>query len=148
MAVVQRVIRTSPERIFSVLADGWTYSDWVVGTAHIRDVDANWPSPGAQIHHKAGLWPVHLKDKTVSLSCDPPTELVMQPHLWPWGEFTVRFALEPINEHETRVELTEEFAAGPLKWTRNKIDDLMLHYRNKEALRRLADIAERRPIPS
>ena len=144
MAIVQRTFPASPDQVFAVLSDGWTYSDWVVGTAHIRDVDTDWPSPGAQIHHKAGLWPVHLKDKTVSLSCDPPRELIVQPHLWPWGELTVRFTLEPISAEETRLTLAEEFAAGPLKWTRNKVNDLMLHYRNKEALRRLADIAERR----
>ncbi len=148
MAVVQKLIKASPERVFAVLADGWTYSDWVVGTAHIRDVDTDWPLPGAEIHHKAGLWPVHLKDKTVSVSCDPPHELVMRPHLWPWGELTVRFRLEPIGAAATRVTLTEEFAEGPLRWARNKVNDLMLHYRNKEALSRLADIAERRQTVS
>jgi len=39
------------------------------------------------------------------------------------------------------------FDAGPLRWVKNKINDLMLHARNAEALRRLAELAEnsRRP---
>jgi hypothetical protein len=37
------VINTTPDRVFAILADGWTYSDWVVGTAHIRDVDRDYP---------------------------------------------------------------------------------------------------------
>jgi hypothetical protein len=35
----RKVIDTTPDRIFAVLADGWTYASWVVGAAHIRDVD-------------------------------------------------------------------------------------------------------------
>lgn len=37
----------------------------------------------------------------------------------------------------------EDFTAGPLLWARNKLNDLLLHRRNVESLRRLADIAER-----
>ena len=39
MAIVSRTIRARPEQVFAVLADGWSYSDWVDGTAHIRSVD-------------------------------------------------------------------------------------------------------------
>jgi hypothetical protein len=38
VAVTRRVIQAPADHVFAVLADGWTYSDWVVGTAHIRDV--------------------------------------------------------------------------------------------------------------
>src|SRR5690606_23262165 len=54
MADVELRVPAPPERVEAVLADGWTYSDWVVGTAHIRDVDSDWPAPGSRIHHKAG----------------------------------------------------------------------------------------------
>src|SRR5207248_1475605 len=46
VAHVEQVVNATPDRVFEVLADGWTYSDWVVGTAHIRDVDPDWPAPG------------------------------------------------------------------------------------------------------
>ena len=41
----------------------------------------------------------------------------------------------------------EEFHAGPLGWVQNKLNDLVLHRRNIESLRRLADIATRSTTP-
>src|SRR5690606_34749879 len=70
MAVTERLVQAPIDDVYAVLANGWTYSDWVVGTAHIRAVDEHWPSPGAAIHHKAGPWPMSIQDKTVSLSSE------------------------------------------------------------------------------
>jgi uncharacterized protein YndB with AHSA1/START domain len=141
MAVVEKVIAAPPEKIFAVLADGWSYSDWVVGTAHIRDVDDGWPAPGSEIHHQAAIWPVAVRDRTVVQSSDPPRELRMRARLRPFGELNIVVTLEPLTEQQTKVTMTEDVAAGPLRWTHNKINDLLLHRRNVEALRRLADIA-------
>jgi hypothetical protein len=47
----------------------------------------------------------------------------------------------------TRVRLAEDFQAGPLRWVRTKLNDLVLHYRNRESLRRLADLAVQRAQP-
>ena len=53
------------------------------------------------------------------------------------------FTLEAVGADATRVRIGEDFAAGPLRWVRNKINDLVLHRRNRETLARLADIAMR-----
>jgi hypothetical protein len=143
MATVQRLVQAPPDRVFAVLADGWTYSDWVVGTAHIRDVDPDWPRPDSRLHHKAGPWPLSLKDSSTVITCEPVRSLTLRVGLWPLGEAVVRFELEPVGTSATRVTLREEFDAGPLLWARNKINDLVLHRRNVETLHRLADIAER-----
>jgi hypothetical protein len=143
MATVQRTVQATPDRVFAVLADGWTYSDWVVGTAHIRDVDAGWPAPGTQLHHKAGPWPVSLEDSSTVVACEPDRSLTLRAGLWPLGQARIRMDLEPVGTTATRVTLAEEFEAGPLRTLRNKINDVVLHRRNIEALRRLADIAER-----
>jgi hypothetical protein len=132
------------DRVFAVLADGWSYSDWVVGTAHIRDVDADWPAPGAEIHHKAGPWPVSVKDRSTSLECQPGRSLVLKVHLWPMGAGKVRIVLDQLGPTTTRVTLYEQFTEGPLLGMRNKVNDLLLHYRNRESLRRLEDLATRR----
>jgi hypothetical protein len=149
---VQRIVQAPPDRVFAVLADGWTYSDWVVGTAHIRDVDSTWPSPGSRLHHKAGPWPLSLKDSSTVVACEPDRSLKLKAGLWPLGEAIVKIDLEPVGAAATRVTMHEQFTAGPLLWARNKINDLLLHGRNVEALRRLADIAEREktrnPSPS
>jgi uncharacterized protein YndB with AHSA1/START domain len=144
VAITTHVIDAPPQRVFDVLADGWTYSDWVVGTAHIRDVDARWPEVGAQLHHRAGPWPVSVQDRTDILACEPPTSLVMRPHLWPLGAAIVHLRLTPVGDRSTKVEMWEDFEAGPLRWVRTRINDLALHYRNQESLRRLADLATRR----
>ncbi|WFE28994.1 SRPBCC family protein [Solwaraspora sp. WMMD791] len=144
MAVVQRVIPAPPDQVFAVLANGWTYSDWVVGTVHIRDVDDHWPQPGAALHHTAGPWPLSLSDTSTVVSCDPPSELTLRAGLWPLGEATVVFRLAATEGNGTRVTVAESFTAGPLHWVRTKIDDLVLHHRNRETLRRLSDIATRK----
>ena len=148
MARVQRTIHAAPEDVFAVPADGWTYSDWVVGTSHIRAVDDNWPAPGAKIHHKAGPWPLSLQDRTEAIACAPPERLVLSPHLWPLGEAVVAITLKKTPAGDTTVLIEEDFRAGPLRWLRTKINDLALHYRNRESLRRLADLATKRAHPA
>lgn len=143
MAIVKRTVPTSPDRVFAVLADGWSYSDWVVGTAHIRDVDASWPAEGAKLHHKAGPWPLSLKDSSTVLSCRPNEELILNAGLWPFGAAQVRIVLTPQGPDRTLVTMHEDFVEGPLLFLRNKVNDLILHRRNMESLRRLSDIATR-----
>jgi hypothetical protein len=127
-----------------VLADGWAYSDWVVGTVHIRDVDPDWPDVGSQLHHKAGPWPLSLKDKSTVIEVVKDRRLKLKAGLWPLGEALVDISLEPAGPDATKVTIHEEFDRGWLVWMRNKLNDLILHGRNTETLSRLADIAERR----
>jgi uncharacterized protein YndB with AHSA1/START domain len=143
VAVVSRVIEASPQRVWGVLADGWSYSDWVVGTTHIRDVDPHWPAVGSRLHHKAGPWPLSLHDTSTVVACIPEKELTLKAGLWPLGEATVHIRLEPVGDGATKVVIFEDFHAGPLGWVHNKLNDLVLHRRNVETLRRLADIATR-----
>ncbi|WP_369793884.1 SRPBCC family protein [Actinoplanes sp. SE50/110] len=140
-----RTVQASPDRVFAVLANGWSYSDWVVGTSHIRDVEQDWPATGSKLHHKAGPWPLSLHDSSTVLECVPGRELKIRAGLWPLGEAVVDIVLEPASDGATRVVMHEDFQSGPLLWMRNKINDLVLHQRNVEALRRLADIAESHP---
>jgi hypothetical protein len=143
VAIVKRTVQASPEQIFAVLADGWTYSDWVVGTVHIRDVDQQWPEVGAQLHHKAGPWPLSLQDSSTVLAVVPNRLLKLRAGLWPLGAAVVEIILDPLAEGGTRITMKEDFESGPLVWARNKINDLVLHRRNIESLRRLTDIVLR-----
>jgi polyketide cyclase/dehydrase/lipid transport protein len=144
VSITERIVSAPADRVFAVLADGWSYSDWVVGTAHIRDVDASWPRPGARLHHKAGPWPMSIRDRSESLECEQDRMLLLKVHLWPLGAGEVRITLDPLDEQATRVSMQEQFTDGPLVGVRNKVGDVLLHYRNAEALSRLADLAERR----
>jgi hypothetical protein len=144
VARIEHVINAAPERIFAVLADGWTYSDWVVGTAHIRDVDPDWPAPGTALHHKAGPWPFSVRDTTISLDCQPPHLLLLAPKLWPLGAARVRLDLVPLGPATTRVAMTEDLDEGPLRLLRTLLENLALRWRNKESLRRLGELAVNR----
>jgi uncharacterized protein YndB with AHSA1/START domain len=145
MATVSRTIRAPAEQVYAILADGWTYSDWVVGTAHIRDVDASWPAVGSKLHHKIGPWPLSLNDASTVVAVDPGRSLTLRAGLWPLGEATVHVELVPVDGGNTRVTMYEDFHAGPLHWAKNKINDLALGSRNAEALRRLGELAENSP---
>jgi uncharacterized protein YndB with AHSA1/START domain len=131
------------ERVFDVLSNGWTYSDWVVGTAHVRDVDETWPRPGTALHHQAGPWPLSVRDRSTVLSCEEPHRLTLRAGLWPLGHATVAFTLTPLGPRTTRVTLAEDLAAGPLGWAGNRATELLLSHRNRETLKRLADVVTR-----
>ncbi|MFE9655397.1 SRPBCC family protein [Micromonospora sp. NPDC006431] len=143
MAIVEKVIDAPPQQVFAVLADGWTYSDWVVGTAHVRGVDDSWPQVGSRLHHRVGPWPFSLQDCSHVLACEPAHRLVLRARLWPAGEAIVDFTLEPLDGGRTQVRLREDFAAGPLRWVWTGLNGLVLRQRNKEMLNRLSDIATR-----
>ena len=141
MAVTRRVLNAAADHIYAVLADGWTYSDWVVGTAHIRSVDDTWPAPGSHLHHKVGPWPLSIRDKSTVLECEPGRMMLTKVRLWPLGEGHVRITLVPVGSTRTTVTMEEHFVGGPLSVLQNKINDVVLHRRNAEALRRLEDLA-------
>src|SRR5918999_124672 len=108
VAIVQRTVSAPPDRVFAVLADGWSYSDWVVGTVHIRDVDPGWPAVGTRLHHKAGPWPLSLQDTSTVLAIEQNRRLTLRAGLWPLGEATVHIELEPAGTDATQVTIFEE----------------------------------------
>ena len=74
---VTRDIAATRQRVWDVLADGWTYSGWVSGTAESAQSGADWPAPGARILHSIGTWPSVIDDETVVESCITAEELVL-----------------------------------------------------------------------
>ncbi|MDQ7905569.1 SRPBCC family protein [Phytohabitans sp. ZYX-F-186] len=145
MAARSRIINTSPERVFAVLADGWSYASWVVGASHIRDVDAGWPSLGARIHHQVGPWPLHIKDVTSVEAVVPGRMLELHARAWPLGAATVRLDLEPVDS-ATRATLSYELTAGAGRFLPRPLQSILLGPRSTEILGRLADIAVRREL--
>lgn len=138
-----RVMQATPEQVWEVLADGWLYPLWVVGASRMRDVDDEWPDPGARLHHSVGTWPLLLDDETEVVEAVPGTRLVLHAHAWPTGRATVTLRLSPIGA-ETEVVIEEQATAGPGALVPRLVQDPMLAWRNVEALRRLAYLVERR----
>ncbi len=140
-----RIIGASPERVFAVLADGWSYASWVVGAAHIRDVDRDWPAPGSRVHHTVGPWPVQLSDHTQVLAMEPDRLLELHARLWPLGTASVRLDLAPVRPDVTRVCMSERLESGIGRLLPTLLQRPLLRPRNAEAPRRLDDIAVHRP---
>ena len=143
MIEVQRDVRVSPSDVFSVLADGWLYSGWVVGASRIRAVEEHWPSPGAKIHHSVGTWPALIDDTTEVLECVPDQRLVLQARGWPLGEGTVYLDLEEVADG-CSVRMQEDATRGPGRFIPKPLRQISILPRNRESLRRLQLIAEGR----
>ncbi len=135
-------MQCTPEDVFAVLADGWVYGMWVVGAARIREVDDTWPEVGSKIHHSVGAWPVLLSDESEVERIDAPRLLELRVKAWPTGEGRVTLTAKPVGNGQTEVVMEEQAVSGPAALLPKPAQDLMLHPRNKEALRRLAYLAE------
>lgn len=138
-----RTIHATPEKVWETLSDGWLYPLWVVGATRMRDVDEHWPTVGAQLHHSAGVWPALVDDTTEVLDVEPGTRLRLRARAWPAGEAEVVLTLTPQGD-DTLLEMREDAVTGPGKLVPLPVRGPLIGWRNVEALRRFAAIAERR----
>ena len=143
MSVNHRLIETTPEQVWGVLADGWLYPSWVVGASRMRDVDDHWPEVGSRLHHSVGVWPALLDDRTEVEECAPLLRLTVKAHAWPSGAARVTITLEAQGAH-THVTIEEDAVSGPGRLVPAPLRHAPLAWRNVETLRRLAFIAENR----
>jgi uncharacterized protein YndB with AHSA1/START domain len=140
---VTRDIDAPPHRIWEVLADGWTYSQWVVGNSRMRAVDKSWPAPGTAIKHSIGVWPLVINDETIAEKSVPERELVLLAKLGPAGAARVTLRLTEI-ANGCRVEMSEVPAKGPMNLLPDRVAQLAIDVRNRESLWRLENIAKQR----
>jgi uncharacterized protein YndB with AHSA1/START domain len=147
MAAVTRRIEASPEAVFAVLADGWRYSNWVVGTSHMQAVESEWPAAGTRLYHCSGVWPVVTRDETVVEESVADRKLVLLAKGGVLGSARVVLELEPDGDG-TIVSLAETPVAGFGKWVHNPVLDRVLARRNVETLARLAALSERHTEPA
>jgi hypothetical protein len=143
---VTRETTASRQQVWNVIADGWTYSQWVVGNTRMRAVAPNWPAPGSRIHHTLGIWPVVLNDESEVESCTPLEELVLLAKGRPFGGARITLRLSDTH-NGSRIEMAEVPVGGPLNWVPRRLALAAAWPRNRECLRRLASLAERREEP-
>jgi hypothetical protein len=143
---VKRDTTASRQQVWDVIADGWTYSQWVVGNTRMRAVDPAWPAPGSTIHHTIGIWPVVLNDETVVESCTPQEELVLLARGRPFGAARITLRLFD-TENGSRIEMAEVPVGGPLNWIPRRLALAAAYPRNRECTRRMVALAERREEP-
>jgi uncharacterized protein YndB with AHSA1/START domain len=138
-----REVGVPRERVWEVLAQGWTYTQWVVGNSRMRAVDSNWPEPGATIRHSIGIWPFVINDATVVEESDPPRKLVLRACLGALGAARITMKLEETAQG-CRVEMIEVPAEGAMAIIPDSVALAAAYPRNRECLWRLAALAEHR----
>ncbi|MFI0713514.1 SRPBCC family protein [Streptomyces inhibens] len=144
MAVRHQLIKRSPEALWAVLADGSRYADWVVGTAHSRPVDGNWPEVGSAIEYTVRLGPWDLVGHTVVRHSFPPRELELEVDSGRLG--TVRIAIEVRSWGEDSLVIVDEHPLrGPAGRLHNAGLEFLLQLRHRSMLSRLAAVAENAP---
>lgn len=136
MAVTTMPIDGSPAEVFALLSDPYTYEHWVVGCDDIRAVEGDWPAVGALFHHTVGVGPIKFKDNTKVVEVVPGRRLVIEARARPAGVAKVVFTLEP-KEGGTEVTIEERPVRGLAKKIHNPGQDMLIHLRNAESLRRL-----------
>ncbi len=145
MSVRTREVEASPDKCWSVLADGWLYPLWVVGATRMRDVEESWPGVGAKLHHSVGAWPFVLDDDTEVMASEPPRRLVLRARAWPAGEAHVDIRLKELaGGRRTEIRMEEKAAGGPGRLVPAPLENALVGWRNGEALQRLALLIEGR----
>ena len=140
---VIRETSASRQQVWDVLADGWTYSQWVVGNSRMRAVDPDWPAEGSTIAHSIGVWPAVINDETVVLKCQHQEELELLAKLGPFGAARITLHLDD-TEEGCRITMDEVPVRGPMALLPNSLARAALWPRNRESTWRLASLAERR----
>jgi uncharacterized protein YndB with AHSA1/START domain len=146
MGTVSARLSVPPARVYDVLADGWLFTGWVVGTSHIRAVDPRWPAAGSRIHHAFGAWPLVIRDTTLVEASEPAQHLVLLANGRPFGQARVDIRLAPDGDG-TQVTMGETLVSGPGRALPKPVLDRLINARNQESLARLAALAEQPTAP-
>jgi uncharacterized protein YndB with AHSA1/START domain len=141
MAQTSIHVAAAPDRVFAVLANAWTYEQWVVGCKAIRHADESWPAPGATFHHAVGMGPITVRDSTTVLESSAPRRLVLRARARPAGVAQVALDLAEA-DGGTEVVMSERPVSGPPALAHNPLQDWLIDRRNRESLRRLKQLAE------
>lgn len=140
---VKRDVPAPREQVWKVIADGWTYSQWVVGNSRMRAVDADWPTPGSTIRHSIGIWPLAINDETVVEKCVPKEEIVLHAKGGPMGGARIEIRLSDAAGGGCHIEMDEYPVSGPGKFIPDRLALVAVWPRNRETTWRLGALAER-----
>ena len=143
MARNRVTIDATPDDVFDVLVNPWTYPRWVVGAKRVRSVDDDWPRPGSRFHHSVGAGPATVSDSSELLSLDPPSSLRLEVRFRPIGVAVVDFDVRAEGPGSV-VTMSEEPRSGPVWAVWNRLLDASVHVRNELSLWLLRRVVEER----
>jgi len=147
MAFTSRIIAAPPDAIWGVLIDPYTYPDWLIGAADIRDLDDTWPAVGSRFHHRVGVGLLSIPDNTEVEAIVAPAMLRLAVRARPLISAVATFRL--VGDGSTTVVTVEE--EPKLRMIGNIVRPLMdpaVHVRNHRSLQRLERLVlERADLP-
>jgi hypothetical protein len=136
MAFTCREIPVPVSDVFRVVVDPETYPTWLIGATSIRSVDDRWPEPGSAFHHRIGLGPMSIPDRSTVIAIVTDELLVLSVRVRPFITAVVTFRL--VGDDQRCVITMEEEPA--LRFVGNVVRPVMdplVHVRNHRSLRRL-----------
>lgn len=136
------IVRAHPKDVWEVLADPYSYDQWVMGTKQIVCADREWPAVGSAFIYEAGLGPLRFRGRTAVREVEEPSRLEMEADakllaarvaisIKRWGD-------------ESRVVLEEHWIRGSYLLLENPVVDLALNIRNRVMVKYLAREVQRR----
>ncbi|MFI2413853.1 SRPBCC family protein [Streptomyces sp. NPDC018947] len=153
MAVRHRLIKTTPQAVWDVLADGGQYANWVVGTSGSAPCRGQWPQVGSAITYEVGLGPLRLRNETVVRRCEEGTALELEAIAGPLGTARIAIELRPWGEQCLAI-VDEHPLRGAGGVLHNMGVEAVIQLRHRAMLARLARLCEdgageqRRPDPA
>ncbi|MFI2646003.1 SRPBCC family protein [Streptomyces sp. NPDC018610] len=141
MAVRHRLIRTSPEVVWTLLADGTRYAEWVVGTAASRPVRGQWPHVNSAIEYQVRLGPLRLTNLTVVRNCEEGSLLELEAQAGFLGTARIAIEVRPWGEH-CLVIVDEHPLQGAGGAVHNMGVETLIQLRHRAMLARLAKVCE------
>ena len=138
MAINRIEVAASPEAVFDVLDDPFSYADWVVGTGEITEADPEWPRVGSSFDYRIGFPPAVWRGSTEIVAYEQ-NRLVSLRTLLPIGPVVIHIEIET-TEAGSCVTLTE----GPELRLMQQALDPGLHVRNAQTLANLKALVEGR----
>ncbi|MEO7555990.1 MAG: SRPBCC family protein [Acidimicrobiales bacterium] len=83
--VAQGVVSVPPDAVYDAITDPTTYTEWLVGAHDVRQVDSDFPAPGAEFDHSVGLGgPLTVGDSTETIEAVPDSRLSLLVHIRPF----------------------------------------------------------------
>ncbi|MFG2791786.1 SRPBCC family protein [Streptomyces sp. NPDC048419] len=146
MAVRHRLIKASPQTVWSVLADASRYAEWVVGTSGSEPVRGEWPQVGSAIGYTVPLGPLRLTNETVVRHYEEGSELGLEAQAGALGTARIAIELRPWGEHCLVVVDEHPLqGAGASPLLHNVGMEALIQIRHRAMLARLARVCEGEP---
>jgi uncharacterized protein YndB with AHSA1/START domain len=131
----------APEQVWRLLADPYTWADWVAGTSAIRAADAHWPAVGARLYHRFGPRALAVRGHTTVVDVEPASRIGLLASAPPYALVRIEITVDGTGER-TRVALCEQVVGG-LGMRLPRVCGVVQRARNRRSLHRLIELAER-----